>query len=148
MARERTAGSRRGFWRGLLLTAATLGVYALYWNYIVHRELHDRYDLHRKGRPFGKALFWAGVLVPPVFWLYQRRLVRNVNAVRAHLGLDRTLTARQFLLWEVPGTLTLVGPFLAYRKLQGSINEIWDHLEDGEERRPNVYEGGARGTAL
>lgn len=141
MASDRTVGGPRSFRRGALLAAATLGLYALYWNYHAHREIHEQYELGRKGRPFGTALFLAGLVVPPVFWLYQRRFVRNLNAVRAHLDLPRDITAGEFLLWEVLGSLILVGPFLAYYRLQRSVNDVWGRHEERQAAPADVGTG-------
>lgn len=147
MMPERSDRGPRSFRREALLALATLGLYALYWNYEVHREIHEEYDLGRKGRPFRKALFFAGIVVPPLFWLYQRRFVRNLNAVRAHLGLPQDITAREFLLWEVLGSLFLVGPFLAYYRLQRSVNDVWERHEE-EQAQPADVGTGSRQAAI
>lgn len=147
MARENTAGGRRSFRRGLLLTVATLGLYGLWWNLQAHREVHEAFDLGRKGRPLRRGLWALGLLVPPVFWLYQRRFVKNLNAVRGHLDLPRDVTPREFLVWEVLGALVLVGPVLAHYKLQRSVNEVWDRHEEIQ-ARPADLGTGARDAVI
>lgn len=128
MVKPAKVGKKRPFWRGLLLTIVTLGIYSYYWNYKAHHELYAQYDLEQEGRD--EAIVWLilGILIGPLIWVYQYIFVNNVNFVRQRMGLPPGVSALEFLLWVTVGILLLivVGPAIGYWKLQKSINETWD----------------------
>lgn len=147
MVVDRTVGVKRGFRRGALLTVATLGIYGLYWSWRAHAEVFEQYELGRKGRSMGLPFCVAGIVFPPAFWLYQRRFIENVNAVRSHVGLPPGVSPGGFLRWEILGALVLVGPFVAHRRLQRSLNELWDRVEVEREAEADLGTG-TRGATI
>lgn len=59
--------------------------------------------------------------------------MENVEAVRSDLGLGEGVSPVEFFLWLIPGAFILVGPFVAYYKLQNAINEVWHELDAADE---------------
>jgi hypothetical protein len=117
-------GKERSFARGVLLTIVTLGLYSLYWHYKAYQELIESFDLDE----FPMGLFVAS-LIPLVnlvaMPMFMSRFIDDLNGVRSELGLSEEITLGSFLGWYVLGSLIVVGPFVAYHKLQTSINDVW-----------------------
>jgi Flp pilus assembly pilin Flp len=131
MAQDTRVGKPRSFLRGFLLTVVTLGLYGIYWNYQAHDEVFEQWNLDEKGEDQGVLFLVLGLIFAPLLWVYQYKFVENVNAARAEAGLEEGVTAVEFLLWAIVGAIILVGPIVAYYKLQTSINEAWEALETG-----------------
>lgn len=131
MVLEREVGKRRSFWRGFLLTVVSFGIYAIYWNYKAHDEVFKQFELERQGEDEGIVFLILGVILTPFLWIYQYKFVENVNRVRREeLDMEEGVSSVEFLLWETVGILLLfLGPVIAYYKLQGSINDIWEAHE-------------------
>lgn len=119
-------GKKRGFGRGLALTIVTLGLYAIYWHYKVYEEFRRQ---HRAGEEF-PTLWFILALIPLVGiigeLIYMSKFLDLKNGIRQQLGMAPGMTLGTFLLWFVLGSLIIIGPFVAYYKLQGDINEVWD----------------------
>lgn len=124
-------GKQRGFWRGLLLTVVTLGIYGIYWNYQAHKELHRQFEMGAEGR--SDAVLWLifGVIFGLPMLVYHWKFVNNVNHARWKLGMKPGITPLAFLLWTTVGVLLLVvvGPAIGYYQLQNSVNEVWDQVD-------------------
>lgn len=136
MSNAERVGKPRGFLRGFLLTVVTLGLYGIYWNYTAHDEVFKQFDLEAQGEDMGTLFLILGLLFAPLLWVYQYKFVENVNQAREGLGLGEGVSAVEFLLWEIVGAIILVGPIVAYYKLQTSINEAWEAHESGLEEGP------------
>lgn len=80
-------GKKRPFWRGFALTAATVGVYSLYWNYKAHSEVFRQFELEREGRDEGVAWYILGLVFLPLQFVYFWILAANVAYVRHRLAL-------------------------------------------------------------
>jgi hypothetical protein len=130
---DRKVGKQRPFWRGLLLTIVTLGIYGIYWNYKAHDEVFKQFELEKEGRDEGILFLVLGLIIGPLIWVYQYKFAENINHTRQELGLAEGVSSVEFLLWVTVGVLILVGPAIGYYKLQNSINEIWTAYEDRHE---------------
>jgi len=116
-------GKSRSFGAGLLLTIVTLGVYAVYWNYRAHNELHRQFELARENRDEGMVWYVLGLTLPPFlipyFWIF----ASNVNYVRERIGLRKAMGPGRFVALAGSG----VGAFaLGIILLQAAL------LADGE----------------
>lgn len=119
-------GQARSFGLGVLLVIVTFGVYAYYWHYKVYDELRLRYQ---RDQEFPTVLFVLCIL-PLVSLvampLYMSKLMELRDLARARHGLGPGLQLVPFLLWYIVGALIIIGPFIAYYKLQTEINEVWE----------------------
>jgi hypothetical protein len=118
-------GKRREFIVGLLLTIVTFGIYPAFWHYMAFKELHDQENQD----DFPIMLFIGGCL-PLLHFVCQPLFMSEeldfVNELRQRHGLQPTMGIVEFLLWMTLGQLIVVGPLIAYARLQGAINELWD----------------------
>lgn len=146
-------GKKRSFTRGLLLTIATFGVYAIYWNYRAHNEVYRQFELEHERRDEGMVWYVLGLIIPPLLIAYLWTFSSNVDHVRRRIGLARRWTAGRFIATfgvavglltaalvmvaipniqfpvELVGSAVLAGLILAgvaYAGLQRDINELWD----------------------
>jgi len=131
MVKTAKVGKARPFWRGLLLTIVTFGLYGIYWNFKAHHEVYQQFDLEAEGRDQGIVLFILGIVIPFVgfvlYLIYQWKFVENVNFVRARMGLGEGPSPLEFILWNTLGLLLfiVVGPAIGYYRLQSGINDVW-----------------------
>ncbi|MBI4393126.1 MAG: hypothetical protein HY556_04910 [Euryarchaeota archaeon] len=140
-------GKVRSFWRGLALIVVTLGIYVWYWHFAARKEITDQFKM----RAFPALVYWGALafyllgvfflvavpllgIVAYVFCIipslilqvvYMSGFIDDVNGARRTLGLPVTFTFGSFILWYVLGALVIVGPFVAYSKLQAALNEVW-----------------------
>lgn len=107
----------------MLLTIVTIGIYPLFWYYSVHEEM-KRHTGTGIGGPLGLLIsFFAGVVTPfitssEVGQLYSRR------------GLAAPVSGATGL-WNFPGALILVGPFVWFIKTNGALNSYWRSVPGG-----------------
>lgn len=90
-------GKPRPYWRGLLLSVATFGVYAVYWNYRAHGEVYRQFELAREGRDEGTAWYVLGLVVQPFLLAYFWIMASNVDYVRRRIGLPRRSPPGRFV---------------------------------------------------
>jgi hypothetical protein len=102
-------GKKRSFWRGLLLTVATLGLYAIYWNYRAHNEVYKQFELAKEGRDEGVLWYVLGLVLVPFLAAFAWTMVSNVQYVRDRMRLPRSLSPARFVTLFSLG----VGAYLA-----------------------------------
>jgi hypothetical protein len=102
-------GKKRSFWRGLLLTIATFGLYAIYWNYRAQNEVYRQFELSKEGRDEGVLWYVLGLVLVPFLVAYFWTMVSNVQYVRERMRLPRSLSPAKFVTLFSIG----VGAYLA-----------------------------------
>lgn len=118
--------TRRSLTKMVFLGMVTLGIYPLViWSRMV-TELNlaaSRSDGARTMPYF--AMLWLVPLtlgIYPLVWFH--RFSRRVGLELRRRGIDRAFGARDFWLWEMLGSLILVGPFVYVHRLTGAMNAI------------------------
>lgn len=105
---DETLGKKRPFWRGLLLTAVTFGVYGVYWKYQALQEVHEQFELADEGRDDGVVWLVMGIVVPVLMLVYYWKAVGNVAYVRRRLGVDEGIGPVAFVGLHVASRLILI----------------------------------------
>ena len=117
-------GKPRSFGVGLLLTIVTCGIYPWFWHYMAFKELHDQEN--RTDFPLGLFICsfipFLNLVCMPLFMSHN---LDFLNSLRAKRGLPPIFGIGGFLAWYVLGSWIIVGPFIAYSRLQNAINELW-----------------------
>ena len=90
-------GKKRSFAAGLLLSVATAGVYAIYWNYKAHAEVYRQFELSRENRDEGVLWYILGIILPPFLLAYAWVMSSNVAYVRDRMRLRRSMTPGKFV---------------------------------------------------
>lgn len=118
--------TKRGLAKMFFLGILTLGIYPLViWCRIV-TELNiaaSRYDGERTMSCFGAfALAPITLGIYPFVWVHG--LCRRVGTELKRRALGYEFGASDFWLWNILGSLILVGPFIFLHKLMKSMNKI------------------------
>lgn len=154
MVLSQRVGEPRNFWGGFLLSIATVGVYAIYWNYKAHAEVYRQFELSKENRDEGVIWYVLGIVLPPFLLVYAWVMVSNVAYVRERMRLRRGIGPLAFvtlvtigfgvyfvaslvvvlvdaddagLLWAIgiSAFAFVVTVPLAYWLLQRDVNELW-----------------------
>lgn len=99
----------------VLLSVVTLGVYGLWWDYVMFR---DTREFSQHGFGGGTGLVFAILLpfLPPFL------LPSQVGRSRIDAGLDRRVSARHGLWWLLP----VAGWIVWVYAVQRAANELWE----------------------
>ena len=117
---------RRSLWKMVRFGILTLTIYpTVIWSRMV-TELPiaaSRYD-GRRTMPF----FAVNMLVPVTFgiaaFVWNHKLANRLGAELARRGIDYKISASSFWLWNVLGSLILIGPFVYTHKVLKAMNLI------------------------
>lgn len=119
--------SDRRFWKTVLLSILTLGIYAIIFYTRLVRDLNtiaSPYD-GKKTMHYCKMLFLLAiptVLIFPIIWTH--RLSARIGRELRRRELPYNFGAKTFWGWNVLGLFILVGPFIYLHKLCRAMNLI------------------------
>lgn len=116
----------RGLGKMFFLSILTLGIYpTVIWSRIV-TELNiaaSRHDGERTMSYFGMLLLAPFTLmIYPLVWLHS--FCRRIGTELKRRGIGYEFGASTFWLWNVLGSLIIVGPFVFVHKLMKAMNKI------------------------
>ena len=110
-------GQIRGTGLVVLLFIVTLGIYGIYWFYVVHDEMR-----RHKGQGLGGGLALAlYILVTPVAPFLTSQEVGQMYERRGQRSPVSGLTG----LWFFPGNFLLVGPLVWFILTNTALNDYW-----------------------
>lgn len=116
-------GKKRSFARGLLLTIATFGVYAIYWNYKAHNEVYRQFELEHERRDEGMVWYVLGLIIPPLLVAYLWVFSSNVTYVRGRIGLRSHWTPGRFVAAVGIAVGLLTGALIALTAAASALPE-------------------------
>jgi hypothetical protein len=90
-------GKPRPFWRGLLLTIVTFGLYGIYWRFKAPKEVHEQFELIKDGRDDHVVWLVLGLVLPVVMLVYEYKIVDNVRYIRRRLSLPEGISPGTFV---------------------------------------------------
>ncbi|MCR5741814.1 MAG: DUF4234 domain-containing protein [Gammaproteobacteria bacterium] len=140
--------TNRGFWKHLLFSIITLGIYSLI---IIHKMAKEANLVDENGKKVGGLLFFIfiGIITLGIYILYWNyRVCEKWADVVRSVGKKPRLTGGAWLLWSIVGAIIIVGPFIALtkqlhswndanevynQKLQDAANEHLESVEPQEE---------------
>lgn len=108
-------GDIRNPWTVILLSIVTLGLYGLYWTYVMFRDTRDL-----SGQGFGGLAGLALAIILP--FLPPFLLPWQVGRTRVDAGLDRRVGGWWGLWWLVP----IAGWMIWVLAVQRAANELWE----------------------
>lgn len=109
------------------MTIVTLGIYPLYWHYKAYNELIEEFGVGEFPTGLYVASFIPIVNIVTQI-MFMSSFIEDLNTIRSDQALPTDLSLGEFLAWAILGGIVLVGPFVAYYKLQTSINDVWDNV--------------------
>lgn len=117
---------KRGLWKMLFFGLLTLGIYpTVIWSRIV-TELNltaSRYD-GKRTMPYFGMLMLTPITLGIFAFVWIHRFCRRIGDELNRRDLDYRFGPATFWLWNVLGSLILVGPFVFLHKLLKAMNKI------------------------
>lgn len=115
----------RGLLKLILLTVITFGIYGLYFTYKFAADMNVACNgdgKHTRGLLAQILLNIITLGIYSFFWMYGVGERINTACVRA--GIPSRCTGGSLLLWEIFGSLIVVGPFVAMHKMIHGLNDV------------------------
>ena len=116
----------RGLLKFILLSLVTFGIYGLVTWCKVTTEINivaSRYD-GKRTCPFFAAFWLAYVTIGIYGLVWQHNMANRIGAEVRRRGYNYKLSATDFWLWGVLGSLIIVGPLVYCHKLLKAMNLI------------------------
>jgi hypothetical protein len=111
-------GQPRGIGFGILIYIVTLGLYGLWWVWKTQEEV-KRHSGHGVGG-------WVGVIIYTVIGFVTPFLVPSeINRMLRQSGSTDPPISGYTGFWWIPGFIIIVGPFVWFFKVQGTLNDYW-----------------------
>ena len=117
--------TNRGLLKYILLSIITFGIYGLVVMSGISTDINiiaSRYD-GKKTMHYCLMTFvfsWLTLGIYPIVWFHKTSA--RIGKELARRGIQYDFGAADFWLWEVLGSLIIVGPFIYYHKLFKSMN--------------------------
>lgn len=124
--------TKRGFWKWLLLTIITFGIYEFYMIYKMSKEVNlTCKDCGKDVGGLGFYLLFSLLTLGfySLYWHY--RICEKMSDLMKKHGRVPRITGGGYLLWVIFGTLIIVGPLVAFIKEIHSwndTNEIYNQI--------------------
>ena len=116
----------RGLGKMIFLGILTLGIYPIViWSRIV-TELNiaaSRYD-GKRTMPYFAMVMLAPVTLGVYAFVWMHKFCGRIGAELDRRGLDCNFGPKTFWLWNILGSLIVVGPFIFVHKLMKAMNKI------------------------
>lgn len=116
----------RGLWKMVLLGILTLGIYpTVIWSRMV-TELNLAASRHdgKRTMPYLAMMLLVPLTLTVYMFVWFHGFCRRVGNELQRRRIDYTFGARDFWLWNILGSLILVGPFVYIHKLMKAMNLI------------------------
>ena len=117
---------KRGLGRMIIFSILTLGIYPMViWSRLVGEVnmVASRYDGERSMSFFGMLMLSPLTLgIHSLVWMH--KLCRRIGTELQRRNINSTFGPRDFWLWNVLGSLILVGPFIFLHKLMKATNKV------------------------
>lgn len=117
--------TNRGLWKFILLNVITLGIYGIVFFTKLGREVNDiagphdgKYTMHFCLLTFIIAPITCGIAA--IVWFH--KVSARIGNDLAYRGISYNFSAFDFWLWNVAGTMILVGPLVYVFKLCKAMN--------------------------
>ena len=109
----------------ILLSIITFGIYGLYFQYAYARDMNivcEGDGKHTRGLIALILLSMITFGIYPIIWMYGcgERISDNCRT----RGIPCNTTGGSVVLWDILGSLIIVGPFIAWHKLIDGLNKL------------------------
>lgn len=125
--RQSSLRTKRSLLKYVLLGLVTLGIYDI-WQMSEVGETLNLIATRRDGKRtmhYCLVFFLVGWLTLGIGWLvWYHKLSGRIGDEQAARGLPVTVTAATYWLWNILGSLIIVGPFIYAYKLLHAMNDL------------------------
>ena len=122
--------TNKGLLKTILLSIITLGIYPLVVMSAVSSEINivaSRYD----GRKTMHFCLLAFIIAPITFGIagivWYHKISNRIGSELKRRGIAYNFSAADFWLWNVIGSIIIVGPFVYLHKMFSAVNKINAH---------------------
>lgn len=121
---------RRGLAKMVFLGILTLGIYpTVIWSRIVTElNIAASWADGKRTMPYFAMTMLTPLTLGIFAFVWMHKFCNRVGAELDRRDIDYRFGARDFWLWNILGSLILVGPFVFVHKLMRSMNEINTHF--------------------
>lgn len=122
--------TNRSLLKCILLSIVTLGIYSLVYFSSISSDINtiaSRYD-GKKTMHYCLLLFVVGPLtfgIAYIVWMH--KISNRIGSELSRRGVAYSFSATDFWLWNVLGSLIVVGPFIYLHKLCKAMNMVAAH---------------------
>ena len=123
---------KRSLWKMVLFGILTLGIYpAVIWSRMV-TELNILASRHdgRRTMPYFAMMMLAPITLGIFTFVWMHKLCGRIEGELLRRDLDYSFGPRHFWLWNILGSLILVGPFIFLHKLCKAMNLLNKDFND------------------
>lgn len=117
--------TNRGLLKFILLSIVTLGIYALVYFSSISTDINiiaSRYDGKKTTHFCLMAFILAPITLTIYMFVWYHKLSARIGSELQRRGIDYHFSAADFWLWDILGSLILVGPFIYIHKLSKAMN--------------------------
>lgn len=119
--------TNRGLLKYILLGMITFGIYPLVVMSGISSDINmiaSKYDGKKTMHFCLLAFIFTGLTfgIAPIVWYH--RISNRIGAELARRGIDYKFSAGSYWLWNVLGTMIVVGPFVYLHKLCKAMNKL------------------------
>jgi len=122
--------TNRSLLKLILLSIITLGIYAIIFYTGIGEDINvvaSRYD-GKKTMHYCLLLFLVGpVTLGIAYIVWFHRISNRIGNELKRRGISYIFAAKDFWLWNVLGSLIIVGPFIYVHKMATAMNKIAEH---------------------
>ena len=115
--------TNRGWLKTLLLSLITGGIYGIWFYSTIGEDLNILAPHAKKTMHYCLVFFifsWLTAGIVPLVWMH--RISEKAGQNLRERGINYSFGATDFWLWNVLGTLIIVGPFIYLSKLCKAMN--------------------------
>lgn len=118
--------TNRSLTKYVLLGIITLGIYSIWVAARAGSNLNEiaSHDGKRSMNYWLVALLVGPITLGIAVIVWWHKTSNRIGDTQQHRGLERTISATDFWLWNVLGSLIIVGPFIFYHKWLHAMNGL------------------------
>lgn len=117
--------TNRGLAKCILLSLITFGIYGIVYMSSISSDINiiaSRYDGKKTMHFCLMALIVAPLTLGIYGLIWYHNLSNRIGSELSRRGIDYSFSAKDFWLWNILGSLIIVGPFIYIHKLSTAMN--------------------------
>lgn len=114
----------RKFWKLLLFTIPTLGIYSIYFWFRFTQDLNEMNREEKKLKNYILVLFLSIITLGIYRWVWFFYVVDRIQVTGEELGVKINPGPSITLIWKLFGSFILIGPFVANYVTIRNMNKV------------------------
>ena len=122
--------TNRGLLKFILLSIITLGIYSIVFLSAISNDINvmaSRYD-GRKTMHYALLCFLIGPITFGIaYFVWYHKLSNRIGGELKRRGINYSFDASTFWLWDILGSIIVIGSFVYVYKLSAAMNQLSEH---------------------